>query len=85
MDRDVEVKNAIEGLSQVINTVIEQSGSVREAVERIRKLGFEPNLAMRLEIALEEIVNPPPEDAEETELELTPEDIKALRRMRIAF
>jgi hypothetical protein len=85
MERDSELKNALEELSRVINETIEQSASVRGAVENLRELGFEPNLSMRLEVGLEEIVSLSEEQSVEPELELTPEDIKALRRMRIAF
>ena len=85
MDRNEKVSKALEELSRVINRTIEDSPTVREVVEELRQLGFEPNLSMRLEVALEEI----PEESneisiEEPELELTDDDIRALRRMRIA-
>ncbi|MBK7706754.1 MAG: hypothetical protein IPJ30_13540 [Acidobacteria bacterium] len=84
MERDVRLQSALDKLSQAINEAVEQSGSVREAVENVRKLGFEPNLSMRLEIALEEIAKGPDEIPDDPELELTPDDIRALRRMQIA-
>ena len=85
MERDVDLQRALNRLSEAINEAVEQSGSVREAVENVRKLGFEPNLSMRLEIALEEIAKVSDENPEDSELELTPDDIRALRRMRIAY
>lgn len=85
MDRDEKVSKALENLSRVINRTIEDSPTVREAVEELRQLGFEPNLSMRLEVALEAISEDPDEvQAEDPELELTDDDIRALRRMRIA-
>ncbi len=84
MDRDKRISKAIEHLSGTINRVIEQSEEVRAAVEQLRDIGFEPNLSMRLEVALEEILNLPETGTEVPELELTDDDIRALRRMKIA-
>jgi len=48
----------------------------------LRKIGYEPNLTLKLEIGLQEIGEV--EDfAEEIELELTDEDLRTLRRMKI--
>lgn len=82
MDRDAKLTKALENLSRTINAAIENSADVREAVEALRELGFEPNLSMRLEIGLEALA----ERSEETEfdLDLTDEDVQALKRMKIS-
>lgn len=82
MDRDAKLTKALENLSRTINAEIENSADVREAVEALRELGFEPNLSMRLEIGLEALA----ERSEETEfdLDLTDEDVQALKRMKIS-
>ncbi len=82
MDRDAKLTKALENLSRTINAEIENSADVRDAVEALRELGFEPNLSMRLEIGLEALA----ERSEETEfdLDLTDEDVQALKRMKIS-
>ncbi len=83
MDRDAKLTKALENLSRTINAEIENSADVREAVEALRELGFEPNLSMRLEIGLEAVADESLED--EFDLDLTDEDVQALRRMKIAI
>ncbi len=82
MDRDAKLTKALENLSRTINAVIESSVDVREAVEALREIGFEPNLSMRLEIGLEALA----EHSEEAEfdLDLTDDDVQALKRMKIS-
>lgn len=84
MNLDDDGKEAVRELGDAINSAIEKSPRVAEAIERLRELGYEPNLMLKLEIGLYEL----PESVEETnqsevELDLTDEDLKTLRRMKI--
>lgn len=84
MNLDDDAKAAVQELGDAINSAIEKSQRVAEAIERLRELGYEPNLLLKLEIGLYEL----PESVEDTnqsevELELTDEDLKTLRRMKI--
>ena len=79
-----DAKEAVRELGDAINSAIEKSPQVAEAIERLRELGYEPNLMLKLEIGLQEL----PENIEEklsgeVELNLTDEDLKTLRRMKI--
>lgn len=84
MNLDDDAKEAVWELGDAINSAIEKSSRVAEAIEQLRELGYEPNLMLKLEIGLQEL----PESVEETnqgevELDLTDEDLKTLRRMKI--
>lgn len=84
MNLDENGKEAVQRLGDAINSAIEKSDLVIDAIQRLRELGYEPNLNLRLEIGLYEIVdNSDEEESEEVELELTDEDLKTLRRMKI--
>ncbi len=84
MELDEYEKNAVRELSESVNLAIEKSSRVANAIRYLRELGYEPNLTLKLEIGLQEII----EDAEEPqdiELELTDEDLRTLRRMKISL
>ena len=86
MELDKKAQEAVRNLGAVINSSIEKSFEVTRAIEQLRELGYEPNLTLKLEIALQEIgANPDdfPEEIEDIELELTDEDVRTLRRMKI--
>lgn len=90
MELDKEAQEAVRQLGAAINKAIEQSTGVTGAIEDLRELGYEPNLTLKLEIALQEIANHSPDfpanadkEAEDIELELTDEDLRTLRRMKI--
>jgi hypothetical protein len=74
---------AVKELGDAINTAIEQSTLVADALEHLRRLGYEADLNVKLEIRLEEIEEPALNVLEEVELELTEEDLRTLRRMKI--
>lgn len=78
-----EAKSAVNELGEAINSAIGKSVPVSEAIERLREIGYEPNLSLKLEIGLMEITEPLNTPDEEIDFELTEEDIKTLRRMRI--
>ena len=73
----------VQNLSDAISAAVEKSPAVRESIEILREMGYEPNLLLKLEINLQEI-----DDGgfiEETKLNLTDEDVRTLRRMKIRF
>jgi hypothetical protein len=54
----------------------------------LREIGYEPNLSLKLEIGLQEVrsdagFDDADEFPEDLELDLTDEDLKTLRRMKI--
>ncbi len=94
MELDKEAQEAVRQLGAAINKSIEKSTDVTRAIEYLRVLGYEPNLTLKLEIALQEIggrsvdfsriePNENNENIEDIELELTDEDLRTLRRMKI--
>ena len=93
MELDKEAKEAVRELGEAINSAIGESFRVATAIERLREIGYEPNLTLKLEIGLQELAaeNDAAVAADnddilnETELDLTDEDLKTLRNMRIRF
>ena len=79
MDFDKDAKDAVQNLSDAINSAVEQSFAVRIAIEKLRELGFEPNLMIKLEIGLEKIAET------DEDFSQTAEDVNTLRRMKIKF
>jgi hypothetical protein len=86
MELNDEAQQAVREVGAAINQAIERSTRVAEAIERMRETGYELQLTLRLEIGLREI-----DAAENTDfatesdfnLELTDEDLRTLRRMKI--
>jgi len=90
MNLDQQAKNAVQNLSDAINSAVETSFAVRDAIETLRELGYEPILTLKLEIGLQEMNAAADADAEEEfaeplELSLTDEDVLTLQRMKIRF
>ncbi|MBX7169546.1 MAG: hypothetical protein K1X72_01240 [Pyrinomonadaceae bacterium] len=84
MNLDDEAKKAVHELGEAINSAIEKSPRVLQAIENLRELGYEPNLSLRLEIGLQEMMAQPEEkEPQDVELDLTDEDLKTLHRMKI--
>jgi anti-sigma regulatory factor (Ser/Thr protein kinase) len=90
MELDKDAQEAVRQLGAAINKAIEKSIDVTRAIESLRELGYEPNLTLKLEIALQEIGERVADfdagendDIEDIELELTDEDLRTLRRMKI--
>ena len=86
MEINDEAKQIVQDLGTAINSAVEKSSDVAEAIERLREAGYEMELTLRLEIALrahdgEE--DETAEDEEATPLDLTDEDLRTLRRMKI--
>ncbi len=83
MKLDQTAKKAVRELGDAINSAVEKSASVSEAIDALRDLGYEPNLTLKLEIGLMKIGDGFNDVPEEIELELTDEDVRTLRRMKI--
>jgi hypothetical protein len=89
MNLDQNAKDAVQNLSDAINSAVEKSFAVRDAIENLRELGLEPVLTLKLEIGLQEIggagEREEDEFAEDLQLDLTDEDVRTLQRMKIRF
>ncbi len=77
-----EAKQIVHELGTAINLAVEKSSQVADAIERLREAGYEMELTLRLEIALREHAEEAAGE-EEAALELTEEDMRTLRRMKI--
>lgn len=86
MEINDEAKLIVQDLGQAINAAVERSAEVAEAIERLRDAGYEMELTLRLEIGLRPNGEGEAEsESESGELELTDEDMRTLRRMKIRF
>lgn len=85
MEINDEAKQIVHELGAAINAAVESSSQVAVAIERLREAGYEMELTLRLEIGLRP--HSEDEDTEATEtnatLDLTDEDMRTLRRMKI--
>jgi hypothetical protein len=82
LDINDEAKQIVHELGTAINSAVEKSSQVAEAIARLREAGYEMELTLRLEIALREHEEEE-SNGEEAALELTDEDLRTLRRMKI--
>jgi hypothetical protein len=83
MELDENAKQAVRELGDAINSAIEKSERVMNAIEYLREIGFEPNLSLKLEIGLLEIERGGATAAPDDGLKLTDEDLRTLRSMKI--
>jgi hypothetical protein len=89
MELDEDAKKAVSELGDAINAAVGESFRVTRAIERLREIGYEPNLTLKLEIGLNELSSEEADDSDddrildEAELELTDDDLKTLRSMKI--
>ena len=83
MKLDKNGQGGVRRLGEAINGAIENSEEVAAAIEHLRQLGYEPNLMLKLEIGLNELGPNAGDSPEEIELDLTDEDKRTLRRMKI--
>lgn len=88
MEINDEAKEIVQELGAAINSAVERSREVAEAIERLREAGYEMELTLRLEIGLREHGAGPEGEEDQDEslrLELTDEDRRTLRSMKIRF
>ena len=92
MELNDEAKDLVQELGAAINRAIERSAEVSIAIEGLREAGYETELALRLQIGLRHLglaedANDDSTDTDNFEttatLELTEEDRRTLRRMKI--
>lgn len=83
MELDENAKQAVRELGDAINSAIEKSERVIEAIEYLREIGYEPNLSLKLEIGLLEIEREADAEGRDVSLKLTDEDLRTLRNMKI--
>jgi hypothetical protein len=84
-----EAKEIVQQLGSAINSAVERSAEVAEAIERLREAGYELELTLKLEIGLREHPREGGDEREDGEasarFELTEEDRRTLRGMKIRF
>lgn len=86
MELDNETKDAVHELGEAINSAFSESFRIKMAIERLKKLGYNPNLILKLEIGLQETEKSLDEEfPEDVVLDLTEEDLRTLQSMRIKF
>lgn len=86
MEINDDAKEIVQKLGEAINAAVERSHEVAEAIELLREAGYEMELTLRLEIGLREFGRGEDEDEDESvRLELTDEDRRTLRGMKIRF
>jgi hypothetical protein len=79
---DEQTKKLAEEVGTAINESVQQSAGVAAAIERLREAGFEMELTLKLEIGLRPHSDGPAGDGDGS-LELTEEDMRILRSMKI--
>ena len=84
MEMDEHTKKLAEEVGTAINQSVQQSPSVAAAIERLRDAGFEMELTLKLEIGLRpQSGDDEPGNEGSGSLELTDEDLRVLRSMKI--
>ena len=85
MEIDDDAKELVQELGSAINSAVGSSHEVAEAIEQLRRAGYEMELTLRLEIGLRRGDGGASEPEIDARLELTDEDRRTLRSMRIRF
>jgi hypothetical protein len=84
-----DAKEFVQQLGDAINAAVERSSEVADAIQELRLAGYDVELVLKLEIGLRERDeneddNATPDD-DAAPLELTDEDRRTLRSMKIRF
>jgi len=86
-----DAKELVQEIGEAINAAVERSPDVADAISRLRAAGYEMELTLKLEIGLRETEAGDEEGAaaeaveQAATLELTDEDRRTLRSMKIRF
>ncbi|MEJ7618959.1 MAG: hypothetical protein WKF30_18735 [Pyrinomonadaceae bacterium] len=86
MELNEEAQQIVRDFCAAINSAVEKSFEVADAIARLRAIGYELDLTLRLDIGLREhktaaeAMSP---EAEPAELELTDDDRRIFQRMKI--
>ena len=83
MELDDYVKELAEQVGTAINESVQDSPTVAAAIERLREAGFDMELTLKLEIGLRPQTDDEREPQSDGSLELTDEDLRILRSMKI--
>ena len=84
MELDDYVKELAEQVGTAINESVQDSPTVAAAIERLREAGFDMELTLKLEIGLRpQSDDDAREQPSDGSLELTDEDLRILRSMKI--
>lgn len=92
MELNDEAKIIVQEIAAAINAAVERSSDVAEAIDRLRSTGYDMELTLRLEIGLrernvreatDELESD--EDTTDSNFDLTDEDRRTLRRMKISL
>ncbi len=86
MEINDDAKEIVQEVGEAINAAVERSAEVAAAIARLREAGYEMELTLRLEIGLRELGQNGDVDEAEADavLELTDEDRRTLRNMKIS-
>ncbi|MDX6303991.1 MAG: hypothetical protein QOI77_960 [Blastocatellia bacterium] len=80
---DEHTKKLTEKVGTAINESVQQSAGVAAAIEQLREAGFDMELTLKLEIVLRPLRQDESGKDSDGSLELTDEDLKILRSMKI--
>ncbi len=80
---DEHTKRLAEEVGTAINESVQQSAGVAAAIEQLREAGFEMELTLKLEIVLRPLRENESGKDSDGSLDLTDEDLKILRSMKI--
>ena len=84
MEINDEAKQIVQDLGSAINSAVERSPQVAEAIERLRDAGYEMELTLRLEIGLRALEDDAAQaTGADAALDLTDDDLRTLRSMKI--
>lgn len=83
MELDDHVKELAEQVGTAINESVQDSATVAAAIERLREAGFDMELTLKLEIGLRPLTDDGRAPQSDGSLELTEEDVRILRSMKI--
>jgi hypothetical protein len=88
VDINEDAKELVQGLGDAINAAVERSTEVADAIQNLREAGYDVELVLKLEIGLREREEGEEEGGageDSAALELTDEDRRTLRSMKIRF
>ena len=83
MELNDDAKEIVEEIGRAINAAVERSPEVMDAIARLRAAGYEMELSLKLVIGLRELSAPAAPYAADVTLELTDDDRRTLRSMKI--
>lgn len=83
MNINDDAKRIAQELGAAINAAVERSPEVADAIAQLREAGYEMELVIKLLIGLRELDADAGDDGSDASLDLTEEDRRTLRNMKI--